>query len=372
MSSGALQLWSCSRGGVIDDIMTSLWGLGINGRFGKRASGVNRRGYVRVYPMSSNSNGSLKMNLNEYMVTLDKPLGFGNAERSRIIMVGDTSKKASASPGGRLVEIKDYGDTRLVLERPFSPFPIQRLHLVSDLDNLFNRGRVPVATWNKSILPSNLQASSEGSGNSGFAVFSSKFLMPQVWKLLRGQNGDYLHQIQRNSVGTSISQLVCIFSADVEWALGNLPLEEYIKALEFLRLEKETSVLCGPSIAFVEKEPSFTFVWNGQEGEEVFLVGDFTGNWKEPIRAVHKGTTTSTSFLGNGGTLTTSPTERDERGNINNVLVIGDTANVRPSIRQQKMDTNIVKVIERPLTENERFLLAKAARCVAFSICPIR
>lgn len=35
-------------------------------------------------------------------------------------------------------------------------------------------------------------------------------------------------------------------------------------------------------------------------------------------------------------------------------------------------DANIVKVIERPLTENERFTLAKAARCVAFSVCPIR
>jgi hypothetical protein len=35
-------------------------------------------------------------------------------------------------------------------------------------------------------------------------------------------------------------------------------------------------------------------------------------------------------------------------------------------------DINIVKVIERPLTENERFMLAKAARCVAFSVCPIR
>ena len=35
-------------------------------------------------------------------------------------------------------------------------------------------------------------------------------------------------------------------------------------------------------------------------------------------------------------------------------------------------DANIVKVIERQLTENERFMLAKAARCIAFSICPIK
>lgn len=25
------------------------------------------------------------------------------------------------------------------------------------------------------------------------------------------------------------------------------------------------------------------------QGEDVYLVGDFTGNWKEPIKAVHKG-----------------------------------------------------------------------------------
>ncbi|MQM02395.1 hypothetical protein Taro_035161 [Colocasia esculenta] len=34
-----------------------------------------------------------------------------------------------------------------------------------------------------------------------------------------------------------------------------------------------------------------SFVWsNGcQEGEEVYLVGDFTGNWKDSIRLAHKG-----------------------------------------------------------------------------------
>ncbi|WVZ05444.1 hypothetical protein V8G54_018790 [Vigna mungo] len=34
-------------------------------------------------------------------------------------------------------------------------------------------------------------------------------------------------------------------------------------------------------------------------------------------------------------------------------------------------DANVVKVIERPLNEKERFMLAKAARCIAFSISPI-
>lgn len=34
----------------------------------------------------------------------------GNAEKSRIVMVGDTLKKASESATSKLVEIKDYGD----------------------------------------------------------------------------------------------------------------------------------------------------------------------------------------------------------------------------------------------------------------------
>lgn len=103
---------------------------------------------------------------------------------------------------------------------------------------------------------------------------------------------------------------------------------------------------------------------------------------------------------------TTSPTERDDRGNTNNIIVVGDVANVRPTIQQPRkvkylhyelvvfliqrrntsialkrffffffsklQDANIIKVIERVLTESERFRLAKAARCIAFSVCPIR
>lgn len=131
---------------------------------------------------------------------------------------------------------------------------------------------------------------------------------------------------------------------------------------------------------------ALTFVWTGQEGEDVSLVGDFTGNWKEPMKASHKGGPRYEvevrlpqgkyyyKYIINGQWRhsTASPTERDERGNLNNVAVVGDIASVRPSIKQQKKDINIVKVIERPLTENERFMLAKAARCVAFSVCPIR
>ncbi|XP_021299069.1 phosphoglucan phosphatase LSF1, chloroplastic [Herrania umbratica] len=538
-----------------------------------RATRSNKK-QLKVLAMSS-ENSSLKMNLNEYMVTLQKPLGirFGlsldgkifvhalkrgsNAEKSRIIMVGDTLKKASDSSGGRFIEIKNFGDTQemmtektgsfsLVLERPFSPFPIHELHLLSDLDILFNRGRMPVATWNKAILASNLQTSTEGGGNSGFAIFSSKFLALQGLKFLNDVNGHIHSKLQKNILASPISQLVCIFSeeepGDGEWAHGSFPLEEYIKALNrskdelyynhylgmryskiteqiyvgsciqsdadvealsdagitavlnfqsgieaenwginsdsinescqrlnilminypikdgdsfemrkklpfsvglLLRLLKknhrvfvtcttgfdrspacviaylhwmtDTSLhsahnfvtglhTCRPDrpaiawatwdlIAMVEggrhdgpATHAVTFVWNGHEGEDVCLVGDFTGNWKEPIKATNKDRAKHEveirlpqgkyyyKYIINGHWRhsTSSPTERDERGNINNVIMIGDTASVRPIIQPQKKDANVIKVIERPLTENERIMLAKAARCIAFSVCPIR
>lgn len=473
-------------------------------------------------------------------------------------MVGDTLKKAGNSSQGKLIETKDFGDTQkmlkektgsysLVLERPFSPFPIQQLLVMNDLDHLFNRGRVPFATWNNTVLASNLQSSAGNGGNSGFVTFSSKFLKPQGWNFLNGPNGHVQPKVQRNTTAQPISQLVCILSeeepGDGEWAYGNFPLEEYIKALDrskgelyydhslgmryskiteqiyvgsciqteddvetlsnvsgitailnfqtgtetqnwginsnsinescqkfdllminypirdgdsfdlrkklpfcvglLLRLLKknyrvfvtctsgfdrsptcviaylhwmtDTSLhaaynfvtglhLCRPDrpaiawatwdlIAMVENGKhdgpathAVTFVWNGQEGEDVNLVGDFTNNWKEPIRANHKGGSRWEAevrlsqgkyyykFIVNGQWRhsTSSPAERDNSGNVNNVIIIGDTASVRPSVQQQQKDANIIKVIERPLTENERFMLAKAARCVAFSICPIR
>lgn len=130
---------------------------------------------------------------------------------------------------------EETGSFSLVLERPFSPFPVQELHLSSDLDLLFNRGRVPVATWNKALLASNLQTSSEGGGNSGFVIFSSKFLASQGLKFLNDQNGHVHSKLQKNILASPIGQLVFIFSekepGDGEWAYGSFPLEEYIKAL---------------------------------------------------------------------------------------------------------------------------------------------
>ncbi|XP_042499327.1 phosphoglucan phosphatase LSF1, chloroplastic isoform X2 [Macadamia integrifolia] len=517
---------------------SSFWGRNLS--LVKEGFGVNNlhfgRRVTRIYATAKRP--SFDLNLNEYMVTLGKPLGIrfalsvdgrvfvhalkkgGNAEKSRIIMVGDTLKRASNAPNGTLLEIKDFGDTL---------------------------GRLPMATWNKTILASHLQSSSETSGNSGFITFSSKFLSSKGWKLLNDQNQYLDLQKQSSFLIAPISQLVCIFSeeesGDVEWAHGSFPLEEYIKALDrskgeiyynhslgmqyskiteqiyvgsciqtvadvetlssvagvtavlnfqseieatnwginsesindachrfnilminypirevdsfdlrkklpfsvglLLRLLKknlrvfvtcttgfdrspacviaylhwmtDTSLhaaynfvtglhSCRPDrpaiawatwdlIAMAENgrhdgpaTHAVTFVWNGQEGEDVQLVGDFTGNWKEPIKAVHKGGSKYEAevrlahgkyyykFITNGNwrNSTSSPTESDERGNVNNVIVVGDIASVRPKVRQQPKDAMIVKVIERPLTETERFMLAKAARCIAFYICPIR
>ncbi|XP_077253658.1 phosphoglucan phosphatase LSF1, chloroplastic isoform X2 [Tasmannia lanceolata] len=537
---------------------------------------------ARVFAMSGTETGSLlKMNLNEYMVTLEKPLGIrfalsvdgkifvhslkkgGNAEKSRIIMVGDTLKKASNSSGGGFIDIEDIGDTQkmlnektrsfsLVLERPFSPFPIQQLHLMGDYDILFNRGRVPVSTWNKKILASNLQPSSDCNGNSGFIVFSPKFLRSQGWKFLCDQSGcNDSTKNYMDSLVKPISQLVGIFSeeecADAEWAYGSFPLEEYIKALNRSKgelyynhslgmryskiteqiylgscIQTETDVQtlsnvlgitailnfqseseranwginsesinnscrqlnilmvnypirevdsidlrkklpfsvglllrllrknlrvfvtcttgfdrspacvvaylhwiqdtalhvaynyitglhsCRPDrpaivwatwdlIAMVEngrhKGPpthAVNFIWNNgcREGEDVYLVGDFTANWKEPIKATHKGGSRYEAELrlpqgkyyykfivgGQWRHSTTLPTETDERGNINNIIRVGDIARIRFSFptQHQTKDPTVVKVIERPLTEDERFMLAFAARLIAFSICPIR
>lgn len=127
------------------------------------------------------------------------------------------------------------GSFSLVLERPFSPFPIQYLLHLSDLDLLYNRGRVSFATWNKNLLSSNLRAS-QGNGNSGYAAFSSKFFTSQGWKLLTRQSNSIPSGTQKNILSPPISPLICVFSEEVpgdgDWGYGNFPLEEYIKALD--------------------------------------------------------------------------------------------------------------------------------------------
>ncbi|KAH6781323.1 hypothetical protein C2S51_006616 [Perilla frutescens var. frutescens] len=263
-------------------ICSSFWGGGLDLRYVEARARRRRRLLAKraasTFPVPCSE---MKMNLNEYMVTLEKPLGIrfalsvdgkvfvhalqkgdfefvvfinlrkcliqGNAEKSRIIMVGDTLKKASGSSGEKLVEIKDFGDTEsftkeksgvcsLVLERPFAPFPIHQLYLMDDIDILFNRGRVPIATWSKSLRASNSQDSSESSGNSGFAVFCPKFLTSKGWKCLNDQSKNGYSRVGRNAPALPFSPLVAIFteevSENVEWGHGSFPLDEYIKALD--------------------------------------------------------------------------------------------------------------------------------------------
>ncbi|VAH23715.1 unnamed protein product [Triticum turgidum subsp. durum] len=203
------------------------------------------------------------MNLNEYMVAVDRPLGLrfalavdgrifvhslkrgGNAEKSRIIMVGDTLKKAGTVHNEGLVSIKDLGDTEmvlkqesgpcnLVLERPVAPYPIHQLHKNEDYHILFNRGRVSLPTWNSAILSSKLNKSSPGNGKSGFAIFSPRLLSSQGWALLSSEK-DGLNRRSTN-LANWMSEIVGFYSdeddMDAEWAHGSFPLEEYIKALD--------------------------------------------------------------------------------------------------------------------------------------------
>ncbi|KAK1320572.1 hypothetical protein QJS10_CPA03g00386 [Acorus calamus] len=466
-----------------------------------RPSRSSDRRSFKVTAMSDRS--VYKMNLNEYMVTLERPLGIrfalsvdgrifvlslkrgGHAEKSRIVMVGDALKKAGASSDGSFVEIKDFIEAQ----------------------------QVPMATWSRALLSSNLQPSHEGSGNCGFVVFSPKFSRSQGWMLLSGdQNGLSYSKMLMNKtfLANRMSQIVGIFSeeegGDVEWAYGNFPLEEYIKALDrskgelyynhslgmrcskiteqiyigsciqtdadvqtlvndlgsrFHRFEEETPILCWSLVTITEERFSsfcdlytgfdrspacviaylhwvqdtalhaahnfvtglhscrpdrpaivwatwdliamvengrhdgppthaVTFVWNMgcREGEEICLVGDFTGNWKEPVKAVHKGGSRYEVELrlrhgkygykfivsGHWRHSTSAPTETDEHGNINNVIRVGDVARVRHFVPTQQLnkDPTVIKVIERTLTEDERFTLAYASRHVAFSVCPIR
>lgn len=124
------------------------------------------------------------------------------------------------------------GSFSLILEKPLSPFPIQLLHSSNELDILFNRGRMPIATWNKNVMATSMK----GSGNTGFVVFSPKFLTSKGWKVLDDVEGYKESGSNRNILSPPISGLVCIFSEDEpgdgEWGHGSFPLEEYVKALD--------------------------------------------------------------------------------------------------------------------------------------------
>lgn len=50
----------------------------------------------------------------------------GNAEKSRIIMVGDTIKRADIGPGGAFVEIKNSHDAQYVIMSSCTSLSVHR------------------------------------------------------------------------------------------------------------------------------------------------------------------------------------------------------------------------------------------------------
>ncbi|XP_078429203.1 phosphoglucan phosphatase LSF1, chloroplastic [Wolffia australiana] len=223
--------------------------------------GCAGRKVFKVFKVFAVSDPLSKMNFNEYMVTLDKPLGIrfalsldgailvhslrkgGNAEKSRIIMVGDALKKAGhVSEEGAMVDIKNLADTQkvlkatsgsfsLILERPSSPFPIQQLCLLGDHDVIFNKGRVPLSTWNSAVHGA-------GMGNPGFIIFSPRLLQPKGWELLSRENHEIsdFQTLNNGFMSKQKTEFVGIFaeecSEEVEWSFGSFPLDEYLKALD--------------------------------------------------------------------------------------------------------------------------------------------
>lgn len=542
---------------------------------------------IRVEAMTSTLNAK-DMNLNEYMITFDKPLGIrfaqtingtvfvhalkkgGNAEKSKMIMVGDVLKKISTLSGDGMMEVEDFnhtmkvikgksGPVNLILERPVFPFPIQHFPLTKNPEATYNRGRVPVVTWDKNKLTPCLQPESGLNGQAGFVSYSSKFLQPKGWKTLARltSNESPASKVQMSSSSKWMpvqpsDEIVALFTEEEsmdgsEWTYGSFPVDEYVNALKraegelsynhslgmrytkitehifvgsciqteadvyslanntgitavlnlqckneqenwgidskaiskafeqnsitvvncsireadsvdlrrklhfavgvlYRLLRKKHRVLvtcttgldrspacviaylhwiqdvalqealefvtnlhsCRPDrpalvwatwdlIAMAEegkhKGPpthAVQFIWSHgcRDGEEVQLVGDFRGNWNEPIKAVHAGGQKYVVDLrltqgkynykfivgGQWRHSTTLPSETDQWGNVNNVIWIGDVASAKfdSPRRQNVKDPTVIKVIERPLTEDERFALAFAARRIAFSICPIR
>lgn len=222
------------------------------------------------------------LNLSEYMVTLDKPLGIrfvqtldgkvhvdaiskqGNAESTKMIMVGDVLKKTSAVFGDSMWDVEDLsrtmyaiknrnGSVSLVLERPAVPVHIRPL--VGDRETFFNCGRVAFATWNGKNLVVDPVVSgndAENEGNAGFSVFSLRFLRPRGLKALAKSGVKAKHEngtvdVKTNGYGgnakTELSHEVVTYFSDeasneeVEWTYGNFPIEEYRSAVR--RAEKD-------------------------------------------------------------------------------------------------------------------------------------
>ncbi|KAL6577281.1 hypothetical protein OROMI_011557 [Orobanche minor] len=100
---------------------------------------------------------------------------------------------------------------------------------MDEIDITFNRGRVPIATWNSSVHLRN------SSGNSGFAFFCPKLVRSKGWKYLIDKSKNGHSQIYWKGPSLPFSPLVSIFtdgdSENAEWGHGSFPLDEYVKVL---------------------------------------------------------------------------------------------------------------------------------------------
>eukprot|EP00897_Mesotaenium_endlicherianum_P009222 jgi/Mesen1/8328/ME000046S07717 len=119
-------------------------------------------------------------------------------------------------------------------------------------------------------------------------------------------------------------------------------------------------------------------VWN-HGGKEVLLVGEFSGGWNQPIPALPAGGPKFVLDLrlpqgkyrykyivdGQWRHAGDLPDESDEWGNTNNVLFVGGT------VRTRGKELIKERVIERPLTPDERRVLTYAAHRVAFRVNPL-
>lgn len=142
------------------------------------------------------------------------------------------------------------GPVSLVFER--SPPPLQLQAVVNSAKEiLFNSGRVAVSTWNPRNMVSACQPDSEDyGGNVGFAVFSSRLLMPRALKALATITGGGRMASDDEDVdskgwlgGDSPFEIIASFSdeeeseEELEWTHGDFSLEDYNKALARARYD---------------------------------------------------------------------------------------------------------------------------------------
>lgn len=145
------------------------------------------------------------------------------------------------------------GPCSLVLERPFAPFPLHELPLNADYSMLFNKGHVPLTTWdNKFVQASYLRPSYDknnnenrslnrdgngngngkvnGNGRVGFAIFSPQLLSPSGWAQLSRERDGTMRSLKLKT--EIIAKWAEEEGVETDWSYGGFPLEEYIKALD--------------------------------------------------------------------------------------------------------------------------------------------